>query len=197
MAESITLAVDKLSEELELEPLTGSGGTVTFTSAEIGRPGLQFTGYYDHFSSRRVQIIGMSEMYYLYCLSGAEVSARMEKFMSYGVPCVVCARGNMPPKELIESAREHGLPVFLSHQKTDDIGHRISNYLSRKLAPSMLTHGVLMDVFGIGVMITGESGVGKSEAALELVKRGHRLVADDVVEICHAVESYIFENSVA
>lgn len=117
MAESITLAVDKLSEELELEPLTGSGGTVTFTSAEIGRPGLQFTGYYDHFSSRRVQIIGMSEMYYLYGLSGAEVRARMKRFMSYGVPCIVCARGNMPPKELIESAREHGLPVFLSHQK--------------------------------------------------------------------------------
>lgn len=91
MAESITLAVDKLSEELELEPLTGSGGTVTFTSAEIGRPGLQFTGYYDHFSSRRVQIIGMSEMYYLYGLSGAEVRARMKRFMSYGVPCIVCA----------------------------------------------------------------------------------------------------------
>ena len=128
MAESITLAVDKLSEELELEPLTGSGGTVTFTSADIGRPGLQFMGYYDHFSSRRVQIIGMSEMCYLYGLSGAEVRARMKRFMSYGVPCIVCARGNMPPKELIESAREHGLPVFLSHQKTDDIGHRILSF---------------------------------------------------------------------
>lgn len=191
MAESITLTVDKLSEELELEPLTGSGGTVTFTSAEIGRPGLQFTGYYDHFSSRRVQIIGMSEMYYLYGLSGAEVRARMKRFMSYGVPCVVCARGNMPPKELIESAREHGLPVFLSHQKTDDIGHRISNYLSRKLAPSMLTHGVLMDVFGVGILMRGESGLGKSETALEMIKQGHRLVADDVVRITRVASGRI------
>lgn len=133
----------------------------------------------------------MSEMYYLYGLSGDEVRARMEKFMSYGVPCIVCARGNMPPKELIESAREHGLPVFLSHQKTDDIGHRISNYLSRKLAPSMLTHGVLIDVFGVGILMRGESGLGKSETALEMIKQGHRLVADDVVRITRVASGRI------
>lgn len=191
MAESITLAVGKLSEELDMKPLTASGGTVTFTSAEIGRPGLQFAGYYDHFSSRRVQLIGMSEMHYLYGLSGSEVRARMEKFMSYGVPCIVCARGNMPPKELTECAAAHDLPVFLSQHKTDDIGHSIGNYLSRKLAPSMLIHGVLIDAFGVGILMRGESGIGKSETALEMIKQGHRLVADDVVRITRVASGRI------
>ncbi len=183
MAESIAVAVSALSEQLELEPLVSGSGSVTFTSAEIGRPGLQFTGYYDHFSSRRVQIIGKSEMYYLYGLSDDEVRARMDRFMSYDLPCIVCARGNMPPEALLECARAHNLPVFLSHQKTDDIGHRISNFLSRKLAPSCLIHGVLIDAFGVGILMRGDSGIGKSETALEMIKQGHRLVADDVIRI--------------
>ena len=183
MADRITLDVAHIAEQLELEVLEAGEGSVTFTSAEIGRPGLQFAGYYDHFLSKRVQIIGKSEMYYLYGLDEDEVYARMSRFMSYSVPCMVCARGNMPPKALLSCAREHKLPVFLSKQKTDEIGHRISNFLSRKLAPSMLIHGVLMDVFGVGILMRGESGLGKSETALEMINKGHRLVADDVVRI--------------
>lgn len=183
MAASIALDIKTLEKELGLETLTPGLGKVTFTSAEIGRPGLQFAGYYDHFSSDRVQIIGTSEMHYLYGLPADEISARMEKFTAYAMPCIVCARGNMPPEQLLSSARAQSIPVFLSKQKTDDIGHKISNYLSRKLAPSMLAHGVLMDAFGVGILLRGESGLGKSETALEMIKQGHRLVADDVVRI--------------
>lgn len=180
---SITIPVETVAKELDLTIIERGSGRVTFTTAEIGRPGLPFAGYYNHFLGTRVQLIGNSEMHYLYSLSSAEISDRMAVFMSYNLPCIVCARGNMPPEELVKSAKEHQLAVFLSALKTDEIGHKVTNYLSRKLAPSMLTHGVLVDVFGIGILLKGESGIGKSETALEMIKQGHRLVADDAVRI--------------
>ncbi len=183
MAESIRLSVETLEKELELKALVRGNGTVEFTSAEIGHPGLQFAGYYDHFSYDRVQLIGMGEMHYLCGLEESETKTRLERFMAYDIPCVVCTRGNVPPNVFIEKAEKHGLPVFVSDRQTDEISHLISNYLSRKLAPSMLIHGVLMDVFGVGILMRGESGIGKSETALEMIKQGHRLVADDVVRI--------------
>ncbi len=183
MADAVTIPVEEIAKKLDMTVLEPGKGGVIFTTAEIGRPGLQFTGYYNHFAERRVQLVGKSEMCYLYGLEHDEARERMDHFMSFAIPCVVCARSNKPPETLMECARAHGVPVFLSSLHTDDIGHRITNYLNRKLAPSVLIHGVLMDVFGVGIMLRGASGMGKSETALEMIKQGHRLVADDVVRI--------------
>ncbi len=183
MADSVSIPVEEIAKCLGLTVLCPGKGSVAFTTGEIGRPGLQFTGYYNHFSQRRVQLIGNSEMYYLYALEEEDVRERMNRFMSFAIPCVICARSNRPPQALLDCAAAHGVPVFLSDMHTDDIGHRATNYLNRKLAPSILIHGVLMDVFGVGILLRGASGLGKSETALEMIKEGHRLVADDVVRI--------------
>ncbi len=183
MGESIRIKTEEFAKALGMAALVAGAGEIVFTTAEIGRPGLQLTGYYSHFAQSRVQLIGNSEMHYLYGMAYDEAFSRLERLIEYGIPCVVCARNNMPPKALLDCAEKHALPVFLSGALTDDIGHRITNYLARKLAPSVLIHGVLLDVFGVGILLRGASGMGKSETALEMIKLGHRLVADDVVEL--------------
>lgn len=188
MAETVKLAPEDFAAKLGMKLLAPGSGDISFTTPEIGRPGLQIAGYYNHFAPRRVQVIGNSEMFYLYGMSYGEVYERMSEFMRYSVPCIVCARSNMPPDALIDCAKERSVPVFLSERLTDDIGHRISNLLNRLLAPSALIHGELLDVFGVGVLLRGASGLGKSETALELVKEGHGLVADDVVEITRVTD---------
>lgn len=189
MADKIVLTNEEIAKSLAMTVLVRGAGQVVFTTDEIGRPGLQLAGYYSHFAEQRVQLIGNSEMHYLYGMDYAQAYERLERFMSYGIPCIVCARNNMPPKALIDCAEKHALPVFLSNALTDDIGHRIMNFLSRRLAPSVLIHGVLLDVFGIGILLRGASGLGKSETALEMIKQGHRLVADDVVELTRVTDN--------
>lgn len=179
----VAVSLKELTEELGLEILVSGGGSVSFTNSEINRPGLQFAGYYEHFAARRVQIIGNAEMYYLYSLPNDELYQRLSRLMGFGIPCIVCARGNNPPLALLQSAEDHGVPVLKSELQTGEIGHRLTEYIEYRLAPKILFHGVLLDVFGVGMLITGESGLGKSETALELIKAGHRLVADDVIEI--------------
>ncbi|MCE5236083.1 MAG: HPr(Ser) kinase/phosphatase [Clostridiaceae bacterium] len=182
----VTVTIQELSDALGLEILAAGGGSVNFRESEINRPGLQLTGYYEHFAAQRVQLIGNAEMHYLYGLPEAEIYARMSRLMSFKIPCIVCARNNHPPMALLKSAEDHGVPVLKSKLQTGEIGHRISEYIELRLAPKILLHGVLLDVFGVGMLLTGESGLGKSETALELIKAGHRLVADDVVEITRA-----------
>jgi len=189
MADSITLTNEEIASSLDMAVLVRGAGKVVFTTAEIGRPGLQLAGYYSHFAQKRVQLIGNSETDYLYGMEYAEAFDRLDRFMSSGIPCVVCARNNMPPQALIDCAEKYAVPVFLSAALTDDIGHRITNYLSRKLAPKALIHGVLLDVFGVGILLRGASGMGKSETALEMIKQGHRLVADDVVELTRVTDN--------
>ncbi|HWQ58841.1 MAG TPA: HPr(Ser) kinase/phosphatase [Clostridia bacterium] len=189
MAESIRIRVETFAENLGMTVLVRGAGEAVFETDEIGRPGLQLAGYYHHFAHRRVQLLGNSEMHYLYGMSYEEAYARLDLFMSYGIPCVVCARNNMPPKALTDCADKYEVPVFLSEALTDDIGHRITNYLSRKLAPSVLIHGVMLDVSGVGILLRGASGLGKSETALEMIKLGHRLVADDVVELTRVTDN--------
>ena len=180
---TVCLSVEKVAQNLNLEVLERGNGSVVFSTGEIGRPGLPFTGFYEHFVPQRVQLIGNAEMHYLRTLSDEEISKRMERFMGFQIPCIVCARGNMPPQALLHCAKRHAVPVFKSDMRTDDLGHRILSYVGRELAPRILLHGVLLDVFGVGVLLKGPSGIGKSETALEMIKMGHRLVADDVVEI--------------
>ena len=181
--QTVCLRVEEVAQNLELEILEPGNGSVVFSTGEIGRPGLQFTGFYEHFMPQRVQLIGNAEMHYLRTLTYEDISARMERFMGFKIPCIVCARGNTPPEALLDCAKKHAVPVFKSDMHTDDLGHRILSYVGRELAPRILLHGVLLDVFGVGVLLQGPSGIGKSETAIEMIKMGHRLVADDVVEI--------------
>ena len=180
---AVEVSVREICGELEITALEPGSGSISFQTPEISRPGLQFTGFYEKFSPKRVQLIGNAEMYYLYSLTPEQLADRMERFMGLHVPCIVCARGNKPPEILLEKARHYGVPVFITNRTTDRVGHEISSFIQKKLARRILLHGELMDIYGTGVLIRGESGLGKSETALELIKRGHRLIADDAVEV--------------
>ncbi len=174
---------------LNLEVLNASSrDEMDINSTDINRPGMQFCGYYEYFAYERPQVIGKVEMTYLEALDAEKRHAALEPYMRYKLPCIVVCWGMIPPKELMALAKEHDVPVFQSNAKTTKFSLQLIMYLSRSLAPHVTRHGVLVDVYGVGVLLTGESGVGKSEAALELVKRGHQLVADDVVDICRVAD---------
>ena len=180
---AITFTVGEFAKALNLETLYPGRGSIHVEGSDWYRPGLQFSGYFEEFSSNRIQVFGSAEILYLQQMDPKLLAERTETFMSYQVPAVIFARDWTPTEVILEAARRHGVPVFKSDQATVVIGHATTAYLDRMLAPTISRHGVLLDVYGVGVMLAGESGLGKSEAALEMVKRGHRLVADDVVQI--------------
>ena len=151
---------------------------------DLNRPGMQFCGFYEFFAFERPQLIGKAEMAYLEKQSSESRRTILETYFSYPIPCVIICRSLTPPPEFLEEAERYGIPVYISPMVTSKFIALAINYLNRRLAPHMTRHGVLLDVYGVGVFLSGKSGVGKSEAALELVKRGHQLVADDVVDIC-------------
>ncbi|MHC1786526.1 MAG: HPr(Ser) kinase/phosphatase [Christensenellales bacterium] len=153
------------------------------TSAEINRPGLEFVGFFDHFAYERPQVMGNVEMSYLDSLSAKERRLCLERFFTYDIPTIIICRGLTPHQELVDLAREKDVPVLQSDIGTTTFIVQAILYLSKVLAPRTTKHAVLVDVYGVGILITGESGVGKSESALELIKRGHQLVADDIVDI--------------
>ena len=151
---------------------------------DINRPALQLTGFFEHFDSERVQIIGYVEYTFLEKMTDEIKKKKIyETLLSYKIPCLIFCR-NLPPEAmLLEMAEKANIPVFQTEKKTSEFTAEIIRWLNVELAPCISIHGVLVDVYGVGVLITGESGIGKSEAALELIKRGHRLVTDDAVEI--------------
>ena len=174
----------KFAKALELKTIVpASKRNMGIDIADICRPGLQFAGYFEFFASERPQVIGWTEMQYLLSLPQDVQRERLSRYFSYEMPCIVIARGMACPPVLEGGAREHGVPVFATTEETSAFTARAIGYLLEELAPRQTCHAVLVDVFGVGVLITGESGVGKSECALELIKRGHLLVADDVVDI--------------
>ena len=152
-------------------------------SADLNRPGMQFCGFYDYFAYERPQVIGKVEMTYLESLEGEQRQSMLRTYFSYDLPCVIVCRGMEPPQDLLDAARARDIPVYTTPIQTTRLSFLAITYLNRKLAPSVTQHGVLVDVYGMGILLTGESGIGKSETALELVRRGHQLVADDVVDI--------------
>jgi len=174
----------QFADALKLEVISPAlKQSVPITQADICRPGLQFAGYFDVFANDRPQVIGKTEMAYLNDLEEATRNLRLQRYFSYEIPCIVIARGMPCPAALLSQAQRHGVPIYSTQEETSAFTAKAIAYLSEALAPRATQHGVLVDVFGVGVLITGESGVGKSECALELIKRGHLLVADDVVDI--------------
>ena len=179
------LKIDKIIEKMELKVLTPDIDTSekVVTVPDINRPALQLTGFFDHFDSERVQVIGHVEAAYMETLSKLTRKERYEQLLSYNVPCIVFCRDEKPDAQMIEAARKYQIPLLQTEKATSSFEAEIIRWMKVMLAPTISIHGVLVDVYGEGVLITGESGIGKSEAALELIKRGHRLVTDDVVEI--------------
>ena len=183
MASSVT--IEKLVEKMKLTnviPEISMEGKKIVTS-EINRPALQLTGYFDHFYSERVQIIGYVEYTYLENQPREKKIPIYEKFLSYHMPCIIYTTMTEPDADMLRLAKEYEVPIFTTKQTTSDFMAEIIRWLNVELAPCISIHGVLVDVYGEGILIMGESGIGKSEAALELIKRGHRLVSDDVVEL--------------
>ena len=151
---------------------------------DLNRPGMQFCGFYEFFPFERPQVIGKAEMAYLEEQTESSRKEILERYFSHPIPCLIICRGLIPPPDVLTVAESHHVPVYSSPLVTSKFVALAIHYLNRSLAPHMTRHGVLLDVYGVGVFLSGKSGVGKSEAALELVKRGHQLVADDVVDIC-------------
>lgn len=170
------MKVENLVPDIEVED-------IEISQADINRPALQLAGFFDYFDHHRIQLIGQVEHTYME-KQGIEKSAEMMgKIMSYKVPGIVFCRGLSVPEEFIELSRQYKVPIMRSEAATSSFSAEVTRWLKVELAPRIRIHGVLVDIYGEGVLITGESGIGKSEVALELIHRGHRLVSDDVVEI--------------
>ncbi len=169
---------------LRLDVLTGDVGLDReITLPEVSSPGLVLAGFTRRFQSKRLHALGETEISYLKSLSANERRESLETFMSYDLPCVFVTKGQSVPRELLRLAKERGIPVIRTQLKTAEFYRRVTPYLSEVFAPSTTVHGSLADVYGVGLLFTGRSGIGKSECVLDLVERGHRLVADDVVHV--------------
>lgn len=152
-------------------------------SSEIHRPGLAFSGFYDYFAYDRIQVLGKTEIRFLLKLKGSRREQNLKRFFSYRIPCIISAKNQSIPKDFLQAATKAGVPVFRALFRTSICASQITVFIENALAPSVDVHGTLLDIYGVGTLLLGSSGVGKSECALELVERGHRLVADDVVKI--------------
>ena len=180
-----SVMLDKFASDLNLEIVYTGRGVVTLASMSVERPGLQLAGgFFNYFDSRRIIVLGLSEYEYLRTFSAEERKEKLNQLLSHGdLPCVMLSRDLPALPELVETAKKYACPIFRSPKMTTDLMSDLYIYLNRLLAPSISEHGVLMEVFGVGILLTGKSGVGKSETAMELIKRGHRLIADDSVII--------------
>ena len=180
-----SVKMEKVVEKFKLENLTPDIDikSIKISMPDVNRPALQMAGYFEHFDSSRLQVIGFVEYTYMEGISEEQKRVVYDKLMSYDIPCVVFCRELQPDPIFLEIAHKYNRPVFSTKKNTSVFMAEAIRWLNVKLAPCISVHGVLVDVYGEGVLITGESGIGKSEAALELVKRGHRLVTDDAVEI--------------
>ncbi|MGN0318228.1 MAG: HPr(Ser) kinase/phosphatase [Lachnospira sp.] len=177
--------LSKVIEKMQLTNLTPNidVSEIWLNVPDVNRPALQLTGFYEQFDNDRLQIIGNVEYAYLNSLDEMERYERYQQLFSCNIPCLIFCRNLQPEQKIIELAGKFGIPILMTADTTSSFSAEVIRWLKVQLAPCIVIHGVLVDVYGEGVLITGESGIGKSEAALELLKRGHRLVTDDAVEI--------------
>lgn len=176
--------IDRRRETLDLALLAGESGIAReITSADVSNPGLVLAGFTDRFPRSRVQVLGETEIMFLSSLEATRREEVLASFLDFDVPVVFVTKGLKPPAELLGLADERGVPVLVSSLKTGEFYRRIKPFLEEEFAPSTAIHGSLSDVYGVGLLFVGASGIGKSECVLDLVERGHRLVADDVVMV--------------
>ena len=179
---SLKRVIDQFSLEIAYMSKVGAEN-VFLSNVEVNRPGLQFSGYYEFFDNGRLQIIGKSEMSYIELLDDKTRAERIDDFFSKKPSTVIVSRNLEILPEMLESAKKYDVPLLRTSDSTSGFMSALISFLNVELAPRVTRHGVLVEVYGEGVLILGESGVGKSEAAIELIKRGHRLIADDAVEL--------------
>ncbi len=175
---------DGLKDRLKLATLTPQvAPNRKIHSAEINRPGLALSGFYDYFAFDCVQVLGKTEIRFLNKMEGPERQRNLDKFFSYRIPCIIATKNQILPKDFIRRAIQANIPILRSPFRTSKVASQVTVFIEEASSPQMTIHGTLLEVYGVGILILGKSGVGKSECALELVERGHRLVADDIVEI--------------
>ena len=179
----MSVTVETLIKDFDLEVLVEGEKGVEITVNDINRPGLQLSGFYNYFAPERLQVVGKAEWSFIGDMSRELRRKRVDKYFSFNSKCVVITRGLEPHEEFIKAAKKNKTWLLRTTSVTTNFISKMTIYLSDKFAPETRLHGVLVDVYGIGILITGESGIGKSETALELIKRGHRLVTDDAVDI--------------
>ena len=191
------LTVHKLyitrNQDLELTLLTSGEEALKkeIFNAELHRPGLALTGFMERFPNRRIQVLGETEMAFISRLEKTKLLEIAETLFGVSVPMIIVTKGITPPMELIKIADKFKTSIFSTRLNTTELSNRLSAYLDHYFAPSINTHGTLVDVYGVGLLYTGKSGIGKSEIALDLVERGHRLVADDVVKVTRTAPDVI------
>ena len=181
----MTVSVKMLVDKVKLKVIYGTKELLEkpITTADISRPGLEMTGYFDYYSPERIQLVGMKEWSYLNTMTDYNRYSVFSTMFKKETPAIIVARGLEIPKEMLQAAKENGVCVLQGHNGTSTLSGEMSWYLNAQLAERTSVHGVLVDIYGMGVLIQGDSGIGKSETGLELVKRGHRLVADDRVDV--------------
>jgi len=185
MEQAKGVRLQKIIEKFDMEVLVAGEGyqDCRIISEDINRPGLQLGGYFDYFDEERIQLIGRAENSFLHHISAQQRAASFDALCSYNIPAIVIARDLEPFPECTEAAQKHHRTILRTSRGTSAFANALNGYMQQELAPRITRHGVLMDIYGEGVLLLGESGIGKSETAIELVKRGHRLIADDAVEI--------------
>ncbi|MCQ4087742.1 HPr(Ser) kinase/phosphatase [Saccharibacillus sp. JS10] len=191
MAKQVKVA--ELVQQFQFEVVSGEQGLRRPIAVDdLNRPGLEMAGYFEYHTPERVQLLGKTELTFYHMLSKEDKLDRMSRLCNEETtPCIIVTRSFDVPEELIQISNERGIPVLRSGMSTTSLASRVTGFLERKLAPTTTIHGVLVDIYGVGIIITGSSGIGKSETALELVKRGHRLIADDAVEIRQSADNQL------
>ncbi|MBO4107303.1 HPr(Ser) kinase/phosphatase [Streptococcus suis] len=181
----MTVFVKDLLENLRVQPMYSTEALLQkeISTSDISRPGLEMTGYFDYYSPERIQLIGMKEWSYLMAMTAHNRYQVLRQMFQPQTPVVIVARGLEIPEEMYRAAKEEGIAVLQGQSATSRLSGELSSFLDSRLAQRTSVHGVLMDIYGMGVLIQGDSGIGKSETGLELVKRGHRIVADDRVDV--------------
>lgn len=193
---AVARLLDEMREELELEVMSGFQGVgrSVYTS-DVNRPGLALSGYLDYFASDRIQILGNTEIHFMEQLRPSVLKHRLDGMFSFEIPAFLLSRGLTPSKLFMDMCNRRGIPVLRSRKNTDEVISRVILQLAEEFSPETIAHGTTVDCYGVGVLIVGAPGIGKSEVALELVERGHRLVADDVVALKRRREDSLYAES--